>query len=1571
MNMVQESNLNKAGNQKIQRVGEINVLDLFDQQVKRYPNNIAANFQSQCLTYRQLYDASIRVAAHLKQNGFKTGDRVPLLTSMGLEMVAAVLGILRLGAAYCPMDSNAWSSARILAALESVGSRLVFGTVEMSLLGYEMVRITDILGQKSHHISQQEINDFRAIRQRLRLSDLIYIIFTSGTTGKPKGVMVSHSSAVHLVQQTFPGALRVSSGERILLFFSVAFDGCAGVIFSTLCHGGTLAMATPSDVIDVAGTCTTLIVTPSILASLAPTPRLDKVRAIYMGGEAPTESLVETWTTPTRKIYNSYGPTECTTAVSTIELTPGGPIVLGNLVSDVEILLLDDDLLHEVEQGEICIRGPCLAVGYLNNETLTNQKFFFRDGVRHYRTGDLARRGPDGLHFVARVDRVVKNRGFLINLDAEVEPALRSFTGVRLAAAFMSRKQLWGFITPESIEAEALRDHLQTRYENFVVPDLLFAVDDFPLTANGKVDTRALQAHAETRMDLNATHYANLERESNLMIKAVADIFATVFDRPASQISYQTSFRSLGGNSLTAVKLVSHLRRDQHNVPLHKVFELDTVAAIAQALTPTQAQHDPPSQVKLGGRTAPLTPHQSELLRGTREDPSSNIIFYSLTRDVKDGDLLPLRLKHAWNLIFQRHEIYRTTFDAIAEIQTVHDIPQFEWTELTVSNIGEMNRISDQERQALWNQLNSQHDNSIFLMPRFWIVECPGKAIRMNWVVHHLYTDAWSFGILLEEIGAILQGHERDLQEPASFIDMAQNLSRQLNHKQAEIRDFWVDYLRPWPELRQIQLPAPDTPSTEPWGMWENDIPLTKLALDSFASANGVSSATVIYTAWALLLAEYTRSKTVGMKVSVSGRNLDYVMVDRVVGAVNGRCPLIVQAEADASVTAMMMSLQRDFFRVNDMQWTYPELRKYVPQGPGTYWLDSDILVLLDMPVNPGQWKIFEVQKPTAPVWLGITQKGEALNLRLRYDCGRYSATGIEQMAENFSSVFEKLVACSEDSLGRGQTLQTSAIAAEFAMEIQVVNSVLKCLSTYPFVSFGIAFTAYLILLATYRLVFHPLAKYPGRKLAALTVWYEFYYDGIKRGRYTFEIQRMHEKYGPVVRISPDELHVNEPSFIDELYAGAGKKRDKYPYSSFQFGIPDSVFGTPGHDLHRLRRSALNRFFSKASVNRLEPMIYSAVEKLASQLRKYVDTGDPINMTMAFSCLTTDVVTEYAFSKSYNFLNSPTFEPNFHRAIIAGTDLGPWTKQFPWIIPLMNMLPSDIVTRINPEAAAFVEFQQDMRRQIKVIQDRVVRNDEGKEISGTIFHELLTGDLPDKEKRLERLWQEGQIVIGAGTETTAWTLTATLFYILDNRQMLAKLQAELLQAFPDVDEKMGWSRLEQLPYLSAIVCEGLRLSYGVSTRLQRINPSGPLHFKAGDSGGYSPCVEYTIPKGTPVGMTATLIHTHPDLFPDPLCFRPERWLDENGHRHTGLDKYLLSFSRGSRQCIEIYMALGILIRRMGSSMSLFETGKEDVEIQYDRFVPAPKDGSQGVRIIIGKKAGRVSPDCDEQIMNLK
>jgi non-ribosomal peptide synthetase component F len=202
------------------------VLDLIDAQAVQNPDGIASEYQKKTITNRALREASMRVAIGLHERGFQPRDRIPLVTGMGLDMVVAVLGILRLGACYCPIDSAAWSSSRVFATLEAVQSTMVFSTVDMALPGYEVVRLQDVVGDgKLDRVAPGNLQFLDTVRRNLTVSDLIYIIFTSGTTGKPKGVMIPHGSVAHLAQQDFKGSLTVYPGARVLLFFSVAFDG--------------------------------------------------------------------------------------------------------------------------------------------------------------------------------------------------------------------------------------------------------------------------------------------------------------------------------------------------------------------------------------------------------------------------------------------------------------------------------------------------------------------------------------------------------------------------------------------------------------------------------------------------------------------------------------------------------------------------------------------------------------------------------------------------------------------------------------------------------------------------------------------------------------------------------------------------------------------------------------------------------------------------------------------------------------------------------------------------------------------------------------------------------------------------------------------------------------------------------------------------------------------------------------------------------------------------------------------------------------------------------------------------
>ncbi|KAH8131303.1 hypothetical protein LI328DRAFT_161130 [Trichoderma asperelloides] len=412
----------------------------FDEWATRTPNSIAVEWRGEQLTYSELRTASFRVARALLAAGVRPYDKVAVLTDMSLEMLPSVLGVLRTGAAYVPIDVAAWSRSRIEATLFELSSPFAIVTtpvpglqLPISTVNFQKQWLRSPLGNAAELIAQLD-----ALRSEFKDDLLSWIIFTSGTTGKPKGVMVYHR-AIYALAISFNHSdyLEAALGKdiRVMLAFSVAFDACAAVVWSTLTKGRAVVMASSSSFPD--------------------------------------------WVNPNRKVFNTYGPTESTCVISLGEIDPAKEPPFGEIVAGAKIVLVDDKL-EECNQGEVLIGGPNLAAGYFNNPTLTAAKFIQWNGERWYRTGDLAQRTEDGdFVWAGRTDSLVKNRGFLINIETEVGPALLSFPA------------------PASVDVDELRAFLKERYDPFVIPDDIVALDSFPLTVNSKIDKRALLAQRD------------------------------------------------------------------------------------------------------------------------------------------------------------------------------------------------------------------------------------------------------------------------------------------------------------------------------------------------------------------------------------------------------------------------------------------------------------------------------------------------------------------------------------------------------------------------------------------------------------------------------------------------------------------------------------------------------------------------------------------------------------------------------------------------------------------------------------------------------------------------------------------------------------------------------------------------------------------------------------------------------------------------------------------------------------------------------------------------------------------
>ena len=399
-----------------------------------------------------------------------------------------------------------------------------------------------------------------------------------------------------------------------------------------------------------------------------------------------------------------------------------------------------------------------------------------------------------------------------------------------------------------------------------------------------------------------------------------------------------------------------------------------------------------------------------------------------------------------------------------------------------------------------------------------------------------------------------------------------------------------------------------------------------------------------------------------------------------------------------------------------------------------------------------------------------------------------------------------------------------------------------------------------------------------------------------------------------------------------------------------------SIFDTIDHDLHRRRRQPWAPFFSKQSVERVQPLIQTKVDTLCERIAEYQAVGKPAIMMHAYSSLTADIISDYTFPEGYNFLDRPEFSHELLDGLMSLGTMCHFIKQFNWLVPILDFMPMWLAQRINSHTHRIIAMREHLLGQaMDVVKKRDQLNLKQSTGRLSLMHAILSSNVAEADKSPERLAAEAQSAIGAGTLTSSYALVGATYYILASPSVFDRLMDELNKAIPDASNPPPLRTLEQIPYLGAIVLETLRMFPGVAHRLQRIFPDRSLQYK-----------KWCIPSGTPVSMSTLFIHNNPSIYPDPFTFRPERWLPlhTEGQR---LQKYLLSFGKGTRQCVgmelgkaEIIMTLANVFRRFGNEMRLFDTVKErDIDIARDLFIPCPSVHSNGLLVMFEKNEKQV------------
>ncbi|EEA28685.1 hypothetical protein TMatcc_002964 [Talaromyces marneffei ATCC 18224] len=497
----------------------------------------------------------------------------------------------------------------------------------------------------------------------------------------------------------------------------------------------------------------------------------------------------------------------------------------------------------------------------------------------------------------------------------------------------------------------------------------------------------------------------------------------------------------------------------------------------------------------------------------------------------------------------------------------------------------------------------------------------------------------------------------------------------------------------------------------------------------------------------------------------------------------------------------------------------------------------------------------------------------------------------------------------------------------------------------------AIAYITHGLGLVIYRLYFSPLAGFPGPKIAAATHWYEFYYNFWLQGKYIYQIEKMHKKYGPIVRINPGILCINDPDAYDEIYVSEAKRKtNNYQPFSQGLGFDGSHFLTEEHDLHRRRRKPLEPFFSRSGILRLQPLLAETIEKLDSRFAQAKGTGTVIRLDHAFFAMSGDVVGKLCWSEKEDFLDEPNFSPGWYNLIHGIIKSIYLFQMFPWIAQAANSLPKFLIARLLPQALVFDDFDRMTLRNVAVAKQAKLdksERDPFRRKYPSLFHWIVNSEMPESELDDQRLANEAQVIMSAGSTSTARTLSHITCHILSRPDIRKRLGEELAQTMADWPAKIPtWVELEELPYLQALIKEGLRHSYSVMHPLPRVSPDAPIEYR-----------QWTIPPGVAVAMSPYLMHTDTSVYSKPFEFMPERWLDENFNQD--MMRNFVPFARGSRRCLgqnlamaELSLALAVFFRPGGPRLELFESDTSDTNHVHDYVVPLPRLDTKGIRVTV-------------------
>jgi len=1019
------------------------VHQLFEGQAIQTPDAIAVECEDLRLTYGELERRANQVAHYLKKLGVAPEVRVGICVERSLEMVVGLLGILKAGGVYVPLDP-AYPAERLAYMLED--AQVMILLAQSPFLG-------KLNGHQAHVVPLDDWRQFSNESEHkpsgiVASDNLAYVIYTSGSTGKPKGVMVSHSAFanhLHWRQRAYP----LSAQDRFLHKASLSFDIAGWEIFAPLVAGAQLILAAPGGQQDSAylakliaeRNVTVAHFNPAMLQAVLEEPMFRTCRAlkrVFCGGEAMSTGLQKLFfATVTADLHNQYGPTETTVDVLCWDCRPERParkgVPIGRPVDNTVAYILDSDLqpVPVDVTGELYIGGHPLARGYLDLAEMTAAKFIpdpfsGQPGGRLFKTGDLVRWRADGnIEFLGRRDRQVKVRGFRIELE-EIETALLSHPAMKEVAVVAHQaedgnQRLVVYLVSEASHDE-LRDYLKGKLPEYMIPAAWVSLEKLPRTPSGKVDIQTLrEAPIEEASDLQ-----------DRMLTTVEEVLSGIWEQllGITNVGAQENFFDMGGHSVLATRLISRVREVfDVELPLRTVFEAPTVAAMAARVESARRSGPelkfPPLKAATRAHDLPLSFAQQQMWLLHQLHPKS--AAYNMATALRlEGPLDVEAVKRAFTEIARRHEVLRTRFserDGKA-IQEVLPPAPVDVLILDLEKLPESERLEEAQRRAQ-EEAMLPFDLACGPMLRVQLLRLGQEQHVLLATLHHIAGDGWSTGILVRELMHFYGAYARKEKSPlpelsVQYADFAvwqrEWLQGELLEKQLA---YWRERLS---SLEPLELPMDHVrPArmSHQGGSVHFKLPMELTGkLKVLCRRHGVTQFMSMLAAFQVMISKYAARESVAVGTPIANRN--HAEIEGLIGFFANTLVLETNLSGNhdfAQVLKRVRQVTLDAYQHQDVPF-----EKLVEElAPQRELSRSPLFQVMLAMQNTEQQELqlselkvssFEIESESAKfdLLLTLNEKVGGIQGKLVYARDLYEAATIERMVEHLRLVLEKMV---------------------------------------------------------------------------------------------------------------------------------------------------------------------------------------------------------------------------------------------------------------------------------------------------------------------------------------------------------------------------------------------------------------------------------------------------------------------------------------------------------------------------------------------------------------------------------